>query len=244
MEWLHEIDPFSFRGVPIREKRSETEYILREAVAKFKKPMLLWAGGKDSTTMLWIAKELWGAGNVPFPVCLLDTTFQYRETYDFMDKIAKEWKLDYRRLKNMKALKEGINPEKSKFKCCQALKTDNLQMAIEENGFDAVFVGIRWDEHGIRGKEQHFSRRADPGHYRVHPILHWGLQDVWDFIKEKDIPYNPLYDRVEHGNLVYKSIGCYPCTEPIPRDAAERDGRAQDKEDSAVMERLRALGYM
>ncbi|KPJ70725.1 hypothetical protein AMJ51_01180 [Microgenomates bacterium DG_75] len=62
-------------------------------------------------------------------------------------------------------------------------------------------------------------------------------------MKRNKIPYNPLYDRVEHGNLIYRSIGCWPCTKPVSKKTLEeRGGRALDKEE--LMEDLRALGYM
>jgi sulfate adenylyltransferase subunit 2 len=102
-------------------------------------------------------------------------------------------------------------------------------------------------------------------HVRVHPILHWTEQEIWKYVKENSIPYNPLYrsDYVamkfpEHGSgKRFRSLGCMPCTEPIPSGAstideiveelektktAERAGRMQDKE--RIMRRLRALGYM
>ena len=80
-------------------------------------------------------------------------------------------------------------------------------------------------------------------HMRVHPMLHWSERQIWQYIKTNNVPYNPLYDRVEHGNLVIRSIGCWPCTTPMPKDQIEeRAGRALDKEQ--LMEDLRALGYM
>jgi 3'-phosphoadenosine 5'-phosphosulfate sulfotransferase (PAPS reductase)/FAD synthetase len=96
----------------------------------------------------------------------------------------------------------------------------------------------------MRAKEYEFSDRDwSPKHIRIHPILHWSLDDVWKYTKQENIPYNPLYDYDLDG-LVYKSIGCFPCTKPINPSETERGGRAQDKESEEVMERLRALGYM
>ncbi len=241
MEWLKEPNYFDFVQQPMREKRSQTEYIIREAVATFRKPVMLWAGGKDSTVMLWVAKQLFR--EVPFPVVLLDTSFQFPETYRFMEKTAKDWKIDFIRYRNKEALEEGVSPfTNSRFECCQKLKTEALAKLIEEKGFDAVLVGIRWDEHGIRGKEKAFSRRAEPEHMRIHPMLHWSLDEVWKFTRENNIPYNPLYDKIEAGGKTFKSIGCRPCTKATEKDAAERSGRDLDKEQ--LMEKLRALGYM
>lgn len=222
---------------------NEALFVIRETMATFKNPCILWAGGKDSTTMLYLMKKAFD-DKIPFPTYLLDTTYQFRETYDFMDSLARDWKIDFIRIKNMDALNKGISPETtSKFDCCNQLKTINLKKMLIEKGHDAVFVGIRWDECGVRGKEQHFSKRGDPEHIRIHPMLNWSEKDIWSYIRSENIPYNPLYDRVEHENLVFRSIGCYPCTKPTEKTAlSERSGRALDKEE--IMESLRALGYM
>jgi sulfate adenylyltransferase subunit 2 len=219
---------------------SEAEYILKEVKALYKNPVILWAGGKDSTTTLHLCKQIWG--KVPFPVLFIDTGFKYRETYEYMDKIAKEWDLDFIKLKKDSSL-HGISPKTcSTFECCNKLKIQPLKDVIKKHGFDAVIVSIRWDEEGIRGKEEYYSKREDPPHIRVHPLMNWSIDDVWRYIKKYNVPMNPLYDRVEHGNLVYKSIGCYCCTKPVPKDGAERGGRVQDKEE--LMEDLRKEGYM
>ena len=230
----------------LEELVSQTEFVLREAKAKYKNPVLLWAGGKDSTAMLDIARKTFSKlPEFPFPVMLLDTGYQFKETYEYMDKYAKEWNLNFIRQKNLEALKAGINPfTTNHFECCNRLKTDNLANAIRKYGFDAVIVGIRWDEHGVRGKESYFSPRDEPkSHMRVHPMLHWSERQIWQYLKQNHVPYNPLYDRIEHGNLIFRSIGCWPCTKPVPKDTLEeREGRALDKEQ--LMEDLRALGYM
>jgi len=224
---------------------SQSEFIIKEAMARFKNPALLWAGGKDSTAMLTIARKAFAKlPKFPWPVVLLDTGYQFTETYEYMEKYAKQWGLNFIRYKNLKALEEGINPfTTNHFHCCNKLKTENLANLIREFKFDAILVAIRWDEHGVRGKESFFSLRENPDHTRVHPMLNWAERQIWSYLKKNKIPYNPLYDRIEHGNLIFRSIGCWPCTKPIPKDQVEeRGGRALDKEE--LMEDLRALGYM
>jgi len=98
---------------------------------------------------------------------------------------------------------------------------------------------------------------SDCNHVRVHPILHWTELDLWKFIKENNLPINPLY--ISKNGYRYRSLGCMPCTVPVKSDAktieeiieelkttiiAERSGRSQDKEKEQVMRRLRAMGYM
>ena len=95
----------------IDELVSQSEFIIKEAKAKYKNPVLLWAGGKDSTAMLAIAMKAFAKlKKFPFKVMFLDTGYQFTETYEYLEKYAKEWNLDFIRQKNEKALKEGINP--------------------------------------------------------------------------------------------------------------------------------------
>jgi len=227
----------------IDELIDQSKEIIQKGVKTFKNPVMLWAGGKDSTASIAIARECFD-GKLPFPVLFIDTSLQFSETYEFMDNLAKEWNLDYMKVKNQDALNRGIGPKTTThFNCCNELKTNALKKAIVDNNFDGVFVAIRWDEHGIRGKEQYFSQRNDPPHLRVHPMLHWSEKEIWDYINSRNVPYNPLYDKEEHEGMVYRSIGCWPCTKPLSRDhPEERAGRQLDKE--RIMEDLRSLGYM
>jgi len=219
----------------------KSENVIREMVAQYDNPVLLWAGGKDSTTMVYLARLALPLEVMP-PCVFIDTGYQFRETIDFIRKWAKWWKLKLIFIENREAKMEKCSPEWGHLKCCTLLKTDALARAIEENGWDAVAVGIRWDEQDIRAKEYYFSERYDPDHVRVHPMLHWRIQDIWRYIEEENIPYNPLYDRIKDGKT-YKSIGCAPCTEMVDIEGAEeRSGRVVDKEDE--MYYYRALGYM
>ena len=226
-----------------KEPESSAEFIIRETRALFKKPLVLFAGGKDSTTMLYIMKKVFPGGRIPFTVGFIDTGFQFRETYEFISRIEKLFDIKVERIENIEAKKRGVNPwDYPTFQCCTELKTYALKNYLKKNKNDAVFVGIRWSECGIRGKEKFYSWREDPPHYRVHPLLNWSEKMVWDYIKKNNIPYNPLYDKEDHNGLVYRSIGCYPCTKPTRKEGEERAGRNQEKEE--IMEHLRALGYM
>ncbi len=227
----------------IDELVDQTKEIMTMTVEKFKKPVLLWAGGKDSTCALAIARDLFD-NKLPFPVLFIDTTYKFTETYEFIRRYAKEWGINLMVQTNKEALERGINPwSVTHFEYCNELKTKPMKQAIIENGFDAVMTAIRWDEHGIRGKEQYFSVRTDPPHTRVHPMLHWSEKEIWEYLRSRNVPYNPLYDKEEHGGLVYRSIGCWPFTKPVPKDTPEeRAGRSVDKE--RLMEDLRSLGYM
>lgn len=259
------------------EKRSIS--IIREAKAQFENLGVLWSTGKDSTLTLSLCRKAF-YGDVPFPVIHIDTGYKFPEMYQFREKLWEEWNLNLVVAQNQEALKDGMSPEKGRLKCCTQLKTEPLKDLIEEEGYDGLLVSIRRDEHGIRAKERTFSPRdedfrwdykdqpaemwdiyvkpaEDYSHMRIHPILHWTELDAWRYVQQEDLPVNPLYFAKDGKR--YRSLGCQPCTVPVPSDAqtldqiiqelkttqtSERAGRAQDKEKAYMMQKLRSLGYM
>lgn len=260
------------------ELESQSIYIIREAYYHYKKLAVLWSIGKDSTTLVWLVRKAF-FGKVPFPALHIDTSYKFQEIYDFREKYAKIWGLDLLITRNEEAIAAGMNSEK-KLECCTALKTDGLKIALAKHGFEALLLGIRRDEHGIRAKERYFSPRdqdfkwnyqdqppelwdqyknqiEEKSHIRVHPLLGWTELDIWYYIRRENIPITDLYF-AKNGKR-YRSIGCETCCSPVDSDAdsvdkmiyelentniSERSGRAQDKEDTYTMQKLRALGYM
>lgn len=221
----------SIQDILFERKVEKSKQVIREALRRYGKDKVAvaWTTGKDSQTILSLIREMYG--KIPVPVLFFDTTVKFKETYEYRDKIAKEWDLDLRVIKP--EIPKGFRIAADKEKCCHILKVLPAKKKIRELGLKAVVTGIRWDEHEARAREEYFSERED--HVRVHPLLHWSESDVWRYLKEKNIPLNPLYAKG------YRSLGCEPCTRPTPKDGAERSGRAQDKEK--IMARLRALGY-
>jgi sulfate adenylyltransferase subunit 2 len=135
-------------------------YIIREVQKRFKNPALLWSIGKDSTTMVWLCRQAF-FGKVPFPVIHIDTEYKFKEIYEFRKKYAKKWNLNLIVSKNQEAIDKGITPDNGKFECCNARKTQALMQLVKEMKIDALIVGIRRDEHGIRNKERYFSPRDE-----------------------------------------------------------------------------------
>ncbi|KXA97227.1 hypothetical protein AKJ37_03105 [candidate division MSBL1 archaeon SCGC-AAA259I09] len=133
---------------------SDSVYIIREAYRKYDKPAMLWSAGKDSTTLAHLARKAF-FGKVPIPAIYIDTGYHFKEMYDFRDKLVDEWGLNLIVSKSEKAEEEGITPE-DKLKCCGERKTQALKKTMAEYGFDALLLGIRRDEHGIRAKERTF----------------------------------------------------------------------------------------
>ncbi len=255
-------------------------YIIREAYFQHHNIALLWSAGKDSTVLLQLCRKAF-FGRVPFPVLHIDTGFKFRRIYEFRDYFAEEWELDLHICRNEEAISQNANyMTNNKLDCCHARKTEALRQTVTEYEFKALMVGIRGDENGIRAKERCFSPRdknfnwsymsqpAEPwdtfktqpekdAHLRVHPLLDWTEQDIWEYIRREEIPVIDLYFAC-FGKR-FRSIGCEPCCMPIESDArnvdeiieelktcgtAERAGRAQDKEDPNTMQNLRAIGYL
>ncbi len=192
------------------------------------------SGGKDSTVMLHLVLEQ----SKDIPVLFTDTSVKFPETYRFIDELKERWDLNLQTTRN--EWTEDIW-SRDKAACCLRLKVEPFNGLVEELGLEAVFVGIRHDEHPARSKAQYFDRlgavthisEVTWDHWRVHPLLDWTENDIWAYIQERDLPSNPLY---EQG---YRSIGCEPCTRASSE--GERGGREHDKE--LVLDRLRRLGY-
>lgn len=210
--------------------------VLKEALSKYSsaKIALAFTGGKDSLVCLDLLRRA-SDGQVNIPVLHVDTTVKFPEIYEYRDRIVRDWKLKLIVHINQAALAAGPKPDDPDFCifCTKRLKTEALQQAIQKHGWQALITGVRWDEHEARSKEIFFSPRSD--HMRVHPILHFSEDEVWQYIEKYKLAYCALYDKG------YRSIGCIPCTEPIPDEGPERSGRGREKEE--LMGRLRALGY-
>jgi sulfate adenylyltransferase subunit 2 len=262
---------------------NQSIYIFREAFHKFEHLAMLWSIGKDSTVLLWLARKAF-FGHVPFPLVHVDTTYKIPSMIEYRDRLAREWNLELVVGKNDAALRDRQtfpDGRATRVECCGRLKKDALKKVLEEHRFTGVIVGVRRDEEPTRAKERYFSPRDQnmewnvedqppelwdqfktdfqPGsHIRIHPLLHWTELNIWEYIEREGIPVIPLYFANERGER-YRSIGCYPCTFPIPSQARtvsaiieelratrtpERAGRAQDKESEDAFEKLRRDGYM
>jgi sulfate adenylyltransferase subunit 2 len=242
----------------LKELENRSIYIIREAATQFKNVASLWSVGKDSTMLLWLFRKAF-FGKIPFPVIHIDTGFKFPQMYSFRDKLVKEWGLELIVSENKEAKEAGISPKTNdKFECCTKLKTEALKQTIDKYKFDALFLAIRRDEHGIRAKERYFSPRdknfkwdfknqppevwdlfksisEDGTHVRIHPILHWTEFDVWRYTQQEGIPINPLY--FAKGGKRYRSLGCVPCTTPIESNADTIEKIVEELRTTNIMER-------
>lgn len=192
---------------------------------------LTWTGGKDSTTLLALVRDFFG-GKMPYRVINIDTSVKFPEIYRFRDRLVREWAIDLIVLRHPQAEKI-ISESRNRAECCTLLKTNVLKEGLRKYGIKTLLTAIRWDEHPTRAEEPYFVDRGD--HVRVHLVLHFMERDIWQYIREQNIPYCELYD------AGYRSLGCMPCTTVGSGLGSERNGRSFDKEE--IMKKLRDLGY-
>ncbi len=200
-------------------KRLEAEaiFIMREVVATFERPVMLYSIGKDSSVMLHLALKAFYPAPPPFPLLHVDTTWKFREMIAFRDATAKKYGLDLRVHTNQEGKAQGINPfDHGSQHYTQVMKTEALKQALDAGRFDAAFGGARRDEEKSRAKERIFSFRSathawDPKNQRpelwslyntrvkagesirVFPLSNWTELDVWQYILTEAIDIVPLY---------------------------------------------------
>jgi sulfate adenylyltransferase subunit 2 len=196
---------------------AESISILREAVAEFARPVMLYSIGKDSSVMLRLAQKAFYPGKIPFPLLHVDTSYKFPEMIRFRDEYTREIGADLIVHRNESALAAGANPYTlGTQNCCGLLKTRSLLDALEEGGFDAAFGGARRDEEKSRAKERVYSFRDSAGQWdpknqrpelwslynsrlrkgesiRVFPLSNWTELDIWLYLYAEKIPIVPLY---------------------------------------------------
>jgi sulfate adenylyltransferase subunit 2 len=201
----------------LRRLEAEAIDIMRETVAEFERPVMLYSIGKDSSAMLRVAQKAFAPGKPPFPLLHVDTTWKFREMIAFRDATAARLGMELVVHVNQDGLKRGISPVASGSTLhTQVMKTEALRQALDQGRFDAAFGGARRDEEKSRAKERVFSHRSashawDPRNQRpelwhlfntrikpgesmrVFPLSNWTELDVWEYIRAEQIPVVPLY---------------------------------------------------
>jgi sulfate adenylyltransferase subunit 2 len=201
----------------LKELEAESIEIFRETAASFKKPVVMYSIGKDSTVMLHIARKAFYPAPIPFPLLHIDTTWQFKEMITFRDEIVKETNSQLIAHINQAGVRDNINPfDAGISEYTRVMNTVALREALDLYGFDAALGGSRRDEEKSRAKERIFSVR-DPGHrwnpreqrpelwrtyntrlapeqtMRVFPINDWTEADIWHYILQENIKVSSLY---------------------------------------------------
>ena len=196
---------------------SESIHILREVAAEFRKPVMLYSIGKDSSVMLHLALKAFAPGKPPFPLMHVDTTWKFREMIRFRDETAARLGLELIVHVNGEGVERGIGPMSHGSRVhTEVMKTEALKQALDAYGFDAALGGARRDEEKSRAKERVFSFRNElhrwnprsqrpelwslyntrirPGQsVRAFPLSNWTELDVWQYIYRENVPIVPLY---------------------------------------------------
>ncbi len=201
----------------LQELEAESIHVLREAAAAFRKPVILYSIGKDSSVLVHLALKAFYPAKPPFSVLHVDTTWKFRDMISFRDRRMKELGLELHVHVNQEGLNRGISPVSHGGAVhTDVMKTEGLKQALERHGFDAAIGGARRDEEASRAKERVFSLRSathrwdprgqrpelwrlyngrlNPGEsIRVFPLSNWTELDVWTYIERENIPVVPLY---------------------------------------------------
>ena len=144
----------------LRQLEAESIYIMREVVAQFERPVMLYSIGKDSSVLLHLARKAFHPGRIPFPLMHIDTTWKFREMITFRERMAEEIGFELLVHTNMDGVEAGINPfDHGSKNYTDIMKTQALKQALTEGHFDAAFGGARRDEEKSRAKERVFSFR-------------------------------------------------------------------------------------
>lgn len=201
----------------LKQLEAESIHILREVVAEFDNPVMMYSVGKDSAVMLHLALKAFFPAKLPFPLLHVDTRWKFKEMIEFRDKRAKEEGFELLVHTNPEGIEKGINPfVHGSAVHTDIMKTEGLKQALNKYKFDAVFGGARRDEEKSRAKERIYSfrdknHRWDPKNQRpelwniynarvhkgesirVFPLSNWTELDIWQYIYLEHIPIVPLY---------------------------------------------------
>jgi sulfate adenylyltransferase subunit 2 len=201
----------------LKQLEAESIHIIREVVAEFDNPVMMYSVGKDSAVMLHLALKAFAPAKLPFPLLHVDTLWKFKEMIAFRDKRAKEEGFELLVHTNPEGVAMNISPfTHGSAVHTDIMKTQGLKQALNKYKFDAVFGGARRDEEKSRAKERIYSfrdknHRWDPKNQRpelwnvyngrvhkdesirVFPISNWTELDVWQYIYLEGIPIVPLY---------------------------------------------------
>ncbi|MFM7212631.1 MAG: sulfate adenylyltransferase subunit CysD [Actinomycetota bacterium] len=196
---------------------AEAIHVYREVAGAFRRPVLLYSIGKDSSVLLHLARKAFWPAPIPFKVMHIDTTWKFREMIEFRERMARELGLDLKVQTNHAAVAEGVTPfTHGTHEYTRIMKTVALREGLDELQADCAIGGARRDEEKSRAKERIFSLR-EPGHrwdprkqrpefwrtantmladgqtMRAFPISNWTEFDIWRYIRRENIPIVDLY---------------------------------------------------
>ena len=236
-----EFNKSKLMNLTIDQKIEKSKLVIKDAIGLYglNNMAIAITGGKDSTTNLWLFKQVCDEHGYKLPLCMfIDEGDVFDEIKEFVNYIQKLWSLEIAFLRNedviskaekigdmikvaslnqanQAALQEmGFSEPEFEFLpdstiCNHLMKTMAMKEFILRNKIKALVTAIRWDEMTARKDEDYFSERSNPPHIRVHPILHLTERDIWIALFKHEIPYNKLY------RLGYRSLGARCATSKL-----------------------------
>ena len=242
----------------LKQLEAESMHIMKEVVAEFSNPAMLYSVGKDSSVMLHILQKAFYPAPPPLPLVHVDTTWKFKEMIEFRDKRAKEVGMELIVYTNPKGAEMNISPfTHGSALHTDIMKTEGLKNMLNIQQFDAVFGGARRDEEKSRAKERIYSfrdknHRWDPKNQRpelwniyngrhtkgesirVFPLSNWTELDIWQYIYLENISIPDLYFSKEREVVEYMGTKIMVDDERMPEEL-----RAKAKKE---MVRFRTLG--
>lgn len=226
----------------LKQLEAESIHIMREVVAEFSNPGMLYSVGKDSSVMLHILQKAFYPAPPPLPLVHVDTTWKFKEMIEFRDRRAREVGMELITYSNPKGLEMNISPfTHGSAMHTDIMKTQALRQVLDAQKFDAVFGGARRDEEKSRAKERIYSfrdenHRWDPKNQRpelwniyngrhktgesirVFPLSNWTELDIWQYIYLEKIPIPSLYFSKEREVVEYMGTKIMVDDERMPED--------------------------
>ena len=229
----------------LQRLEDEAIHIMREVFAEFRKPVMLYSVGKDSSVMLHLARKAFHPAPPPFPFLHIATGWDFQALLDHRDRMARAYGLDLLVHGNTDAAKAGVNPfDTETGEYSRLMLTEALKAALGRYGFDAALGGGRRDDEKSRAKERIFSHRG-PGHIweprnqrpelwrlfntrlapgdgmRVFPLSNWTEMDVWEYIKTEQLEVPNIY--FSHERDCFRRGGQWLPVPPPRTDVAKPD---------------------
>ena len=242
----------------LKALEAESIHIMREVIAEFNNPAMLYSVGKDSSVMLHLLQKAFYPAPPPIPLVHVDTTWKFKEMIEFRDKRAKEVGMELIVYSNPKGMDMDISPfTHGSALHTDIMKTEGLKNILNIHKFDAVFGGARRDEEKSRAKERIYSFRDENHRWnpknqrpelwniyngrcnegesiRVFPLSNWTELDIWQYIYLEEIPIPDLYFAKERPVIEYKGTKIMVDDDRVPLELS--------KDASNEIVRFRTLG--
>jgi len=242
----------------LKQLEAESIHIMREVIAEFDNPAMLYSIGKDSSVMLHLAHKAFYPAPPPFPLVHIDTMWKFKEMIAFRDRRVKELNMELIVYTNPKGKQMNISPfTHGSALHTDIMKTEALKQMLDIYKFDAVFGGARRDEEKSRAKERIYSFRDENHRWnpkkqrpelwnvyngrhntnesiRVFPLSNWTELDIWQYIHLEKIPIVALYYSAKRPVVEYMGTKILVDDERMPKEL-----RATAKDE---MVRFRTLG--